>query len=169
MKKGHYFTNQQISKLLRSVAAAYEVKGEDRFRISAYEKAADSVEHATSEVKDLWDDGKLKQLAGIGASIASHLDELFKTGKVKHFNQVFKDLPPAMFELLELSGIGAKTAYKLFQEQKIKKPGKALTELAKAAREGKIRVIEGFGKDSEEAILKANRELKGRSERILLA
>ena len=168
MKKGHYFSNQEVSKLLRSVAAAYEVKDEDRFRISAYEKAADSVEHATSEVKDLWDDGKLEQLAGVGASIASHLDELFRTGKVKHFNQVFKDLPPAMFELLELSGIGAKTAYKLCQELKIKDSKKALSELAKAVREGRIKVIEGFGKDSEEAILKAIRELKGRSERILL-
>ncbi len=168
MKKGHYFSNKEVSHLLRSVAAAYEVKKEDRFRIAAYEKAADSVEHATSEVKDLWDDDKLDQLAGIGTSIASHLDELFRTGKVKHFNQVFKGLPPAMFEFLDLPGVGAKTAYKLCLKLKIKDPKKALTQLTKAAKEGKIRKIEGFGEESEKAILEAIEGVKKRSKRILL-
>lgn len=168
MKKEHYFSNQEVSKLLRSVAAAYEVKKEDRFKIMAYERAADSVEHCTSEIKDLWDDNKLNQLAGIGASIASHLDELFRTGKVKHFKDVFKGLPPSMFEFLGLPGVGAKTAYKLCLELKIKDPKKALTDLARAAKKGKIRTIEGFGEDSERTILKAIEEVKGRSERILL-
>jgi len=168
VKKIHYFSNREISKLLRSVAAAYEIKGEDRFRITAYERAADSVEHATSEVKDLWDDKKLSELAGIGAAIASHLDELFRTGKVKHFDQVFKGLPLAMFELLDLSGIGAKTAYKLAKELKIKSPKKAFSALSKAAKAGKIRQIEGFGEGFEEAILKAIKESKRRLQRILL-
>ncbi len=150
------------------MAAAYEIRGEDRFRIIAYERAADSVEHATSEVKDLWDDKKLSELAGIGPAIASHLDELFRTGKVKHFNQIFKGLPLAMFELLALPGIGAKTAYKLCQELKIKNPKKAFSDLTKAAKKGKISQIEGFGKDSEEAILKAIKEVKKRSQRLLL-
>ncbi len=168
VKKVYYFSNQEISQLLRSVAAAYEIKDEDRFRISAYERAADSVEHATSEVKDLWDDKKLDDLAGIGAAIASHLDELFKTGQVKHFNQVFKDLPAAMFTLLDLPGVGAKTAYKLCLSLKIKDPKKALSQLGKAAREGKIRTIEGFGEETEKTILRAIKELKGRSQRLLL-
>jgi DNA polymerase (family 10) len=168
VKKVYYFSNQEISQLLRSMAAAYEIKGEDRFRIAAYERAAASVEHATSEVKDLWDDKKLGELAGIGAAIASHLDELFRTGKVKHFDQVFKDLPPAMFTLLDLPGVGAKTAYKLCLNLKIKEPKKALSQLRIAAKKGRIRTIEGFGEETEKTILKAIKELRSRSERILL-
>lgn len=148
------FTNKEVAKLFRSVAAAYQVKDESQFRIVAYQRAADSVEHATSEAKDLWDDGKLGELAGIGKSIASHLDELFRKGKVSHFKKVMSGLPPAMFELLSVPGIGAKTAYKLCQNLKIKNAENALKNLEKAAKKGKIRTLEGFGETSEEEILK---------------
>jgi len=154
------FTNKEISRLLRSVAAAYQVKGEDRFRAIAYQRAADSVEHATSEVKDLWDDGKLGELAGVGSGIASHLDELFKKGKVKHFEKVMAGLPKAMFEFLSIPGIGPKTAYKLCQKLKIKNPKTALKQLEEAAKTGNIRVIEGFGQASEEEILKGIQAFK---------
>ena len=72
-------TNKEIAKLLRAVAAAYEVKGGNKFKVMAYDRAATAVEHATSELKDLWDDGKLEEVPGIGKSIAQHLDELFRT------------------------------------------------------------------------------------------
>ena len=168
MKKGYYFSNQQVSQILSSVAAAYEVKKDDRFKIIAYERAADSVEHASSDIKDLWDEGKLDQLAGIGPSIASHLNELFKTGKVRHFNQVLSGLPPAMFELMKISGVGAKTAYKLCQKLKIENPITAVRDLVKAAEQGKIRKIEGFGEESERKIVEAIQEVRRKTQRILL-
>lgn len=168
MKKGYYFTNQQVSQILSSVAAAYEVKKDDRFKIIAYERAADSVEHASNDIKDLWDEGKLDQLAGIGPSIASHLNELFKTGKVRHFNQVLSGLPPAMFELMKISGVGAKTAYKLCQKLKIENPITAVRDLVKAAEQGKIRKIEGFGEESERKIVEAIQEVRRKTQRILL-
>jgi len=149
------FTNKEIAKILKAVAAAYEVKKGDKFKIMAYDRASTSVEHATSEIKDLWDDGKLNELPGIGAAIASHLDELFRTGRVRHFEEVMKGLPPAMFEFLSIPGIGAKTAYKLCQKLKIKNPKTALKELERAAKLGKIRIIEGFGEESEKKILEA--------------
>jgi DNA polymerase (family 10) len=153
------FTNQDLAKLFRSVAAAYIARRGDRFRIIAYQRAADSIEHATSEVKDLWDDGKLGELAGIGSGIAGHLDELFRTGRVKHFEEVMAGLPPAMFELLRVPGIGAKTAYTLAKELQIS-PKAALSQLEKAAREGRIRGLEGFGQKSEADILLGIEEFK---------
>jgi len=64
-------TNLEIAELLRSIAACYELKDEDknRFKIIAYQRAADAVEHLSSEAKDLYDDGKLTDVAGIGKSI----------------------------------------------------------------------------------------------------
>lgn len=168
MKKGYYFSNLQVSQILSSVAAAYEVKKDDRFKIIAYERAADSVEHASNDIKDLWDEGKLDQLAGIGPSIASHLNELFKTGKVRHFNHVLSGLPPAMFELMKISGVGAKTAYKLCQKLKIENPITAVRDLVKAAEQGKIRKIEGFGEESERKIVEAIQEVRRKTQRILL-
>lgn len=111
-------TNLAIAELLRDVAASYELQNAQKFKfqIIAYERAADAVEHATSELKDLWDDGKLEEVPGIGPSIAEHLDELFRTGKSKHFETVMKGIPKEAFKLMELPGIGIKTAMKLLKE-----------------------------------------------------
>ena len=115
------FTNIEIAELLRDVAASYQLQEEkkNRFRIIAYERAADAVEHASSELKDLWDEGKLEDVPGVGEAIAGHLDELFRSGEVKHFKELMKNYPKIMFRLMKIQGIGPKTAYKLVKEGKI--------------------------------------------------
>lgn len=169
MKTDKHMTNLQVAKLLRAIAAALELtSGDNRFRIIAYQRAADAIEHSSSEVKDLWDDGKLKDLPGVGEGIASSLDELFKTGKVRHFNAIIKPFPPALFELLEVPGIGPKTAYKLSKTLGLSKAHNAIAQLEKAAKAGQVRVIEGFGADSESDIVRSIAEYKGRSQRQLL-
>lgn len=164
--------NLEVAELLRSVASAYEIKEGDspntRFKVIAYERAADSVEHATSEARDLWQQGKLDEIAGVGKAISEHLGELFATGKSKHFDEVLRDLPPAMFEFLEIPGIGAKTAYKLARELGISKAHSALEKLEKAAEREHIREIQGFGEQSEKEILDAIKEIKQRTKRHLL-
>ena len=107
-------SNQQIAKILRDVAAAYIIKKTGNvFEIRAYENAADNIEHSTSEIKDLWEEGKLDEIPGLGQKMQGYLDELFKTGRVKHFNDVKKGLKSIFFELLDVPGVGPKTAQKL--------------------------------------------------------
>ena len=136
-------TNLQIAELLRDVAAAYQLKdsAKFKFKIIAYERAADAVEHATSELKDLWDDGKLEEVPGIGPSIAQHLDELFKTGKSKHFDAVMKGIPPKAFKLMEIPGIGIKTAIKMIKEGNQKEIGEKLKEVAEKEKKGKRHLL----------------------------
>src|SRR3990167_2026890 len=150
-----YFSNKEIAKLLREISAAYEARGENRFKVVAYDSAATSIEHTTSELKDLWEEGKLSTISGFGKSIQGHLEELFKTGKVKHFDSVKKNLPQGMFPLLDIGGLGPKSAYKLAKELNIKNT----QDLEKAAKEGKIRKLAGFGEKSEQEILTAISEL----------
>lgn len=163
------WTNLQIAELLRDVAAAYQLQDShsNKFKIIAYERAADAVEHASSELKDIWDEGELENVAGIGPSIAKHLDELFTTGHSKHFDELLSPLPKSMFKLMEVPGIGPKTAYRLSQEFNIsdKSPIEDLKEIAK---QGKIAKLEGFGEDSQAEILKSLNEYKGKSTRFLL-
>ncbi|MCL4397563.1 DNA polymerase/3'-5' exonuclease PolX [Patescibacteria group bacterium] len=144
--------NIEIARLLRKIAAAYTILGENRFKIIAYDNAATAVEHATSELKDLWEDGKLDSVPGLGASIREHLDELFKTGKSKHFEQVLKKVNPAVFPLLDVPGLGPKRAEILVESLKLKEKS-PVDELEKAAKEHKIAKIEGFGEKSELDIL----------------
>src|SRR3990167_518981 len=147
--KQYYFSNKQIAKILNDVAAAYTIGNESRFKIIAYENAASSVEHATSEIKDLWEEGKLDTVSGLGESIRKHLDELFRTGKVGHFDDVTKSILQIVFELLKVRGMGPKTAYKLAISLKLK----SLKDLVQRAKSGKIRKIPGFGQKSEQEIL----------------
>lgn len=166
MKLHEDMTNLEIAELLRAVAAAYQLKdtAKNKFKIVAYQRAADAVEHATSELKDLWDDGKLEEVPGIGPSIAEHLDELFRTGKSKHFEEVMKGLPPSMFELMKVPGIGAKTGFRLAKELNIK----SLGQLEEAAKKGKVSKLGGFGQESEKDIIRSIEETKGRTKRHLL-
>lgn len=174
MKTSKDMNNREIARLLREIAAVYEVKGgpaggeASRFRIRAYEDAADSIEKSSSEARDLWEEGKLKNIPGIGESLASHLDELFRTGKVRHFDQVKKGVSPAMFPLLEITGIGPKTAYTLAEKLHLRNEKNSIQELKEAIKQGKIAKIEGFGEDSQNKLLEAIGEWSRREDRMLL-
>jgi DNA polymerase (family 10) len=167
MKIHKLMTNLEVAELLDNVAASYKLKDENkyRFQIIAYERASDAIQHLSSEVKDVWDDGKLDEIPGVGKSISEHLDEIFKTGKSMHFDSLMKDIPPSTFEMMKIPGVGAKSAYKLSQELGITKEDNALEKLDEAAKKGKIESLEGFGKDSQDQIIKAIEEVKGKGEK----
>ena len=146
-------TNLEIATLLRKIAAAYQILDENRFKIIAYDRAGDSIEHLTSEAKDLWDNGKLGEIPGVGEGIAHYLDELFRTGRVKHFDDVMARVPEGGFPLLSVPGLGPKKAFKLVKELGLAHANDVVAGLEKAAKAGKIASIEGFGEKSQEDIL----------------
>lgn len=146
-------TNLEIARLFRKMAAAYTILGENRFKIIAYDNAATAVEHATSELKDLWDDNKLDTVPGLGSSIISHLDEIFKTGQSKHIEATLKKVNPAIFPLLEVPGIGPKKAEKIVETLGFDNPETVFADVEKAAHAGKIAKIESFGEKSQSEIL----------------
>lgn len=153
-------SNRELAQLFRALAAALEVQKGDFFRIQAYDQAATAIEHTDVELKNLWQQGKLTQISGIGQGIAKYLDELFSTGKVKHFKKILGAVPESMFPLLAINGVGSKTAFKLVQSLGISKARNAVKKLKQAAQDGEIRVIEGFGEESEKDILRGIKELK---------
>ena len=140
---------------MREVAAAMEVRGDDGFRIRAYENAAVAVDNLSSEAFDLWEAKKLDEIQGVGANLAQHLDDLFRTGSVKHFTKVKKPLPAGMFALLDISGVGPKIAYTLSKQFGLTKSETAAVKLKKALESGKVADLEGFGEQSQERLLTA--------------
>jgi DNA polymerase (family 10) len=140
---GNRATNLQIAELLRDVAASYQLKDDNKykFQIIAYERAADAVEHATSELKDLWDDGKLKDVPGIGPSIAQHLGEIFQNGKSQHFEDLMKGIPKEAFKLMELPGIGIKTALRLITQGKPSEVEKLLDQVKERSKVAKRHLL----------------------------
>ena len=162
-------TNQEIAKLFKNIAAAYSIKNSKKFyfQILAYQKASETISGTTSELKDLYKEGKLDTLVGIGATIKSRLEELFKKGRVSHFDFVLKGIPKSVFVLLDIPSIGPKKAYKLAEHFSLSNPKTIIDELISKAKKGKIAKIPTFGEKFERDILQALLEYKmGKSKAI---
>lgn len=157
-----FSSNKEIAKLLRHVAAAYTIRDEQkyRFQIIAYQRAADSIEYLTTELKDLARDGLHEKIPGIGSAITGYLEELFTTGRVKHFENVIKKVPQAVFPLLDVPGFGPKKAYKIVQSFTLKSPETVIDDIEQLAQAGKIAPLPTFGEKSQLDILKAIQEYK---------
>ena len=168
----HIYSNEELLNILREVLAAMEVKEVSFFRIRAYQNVISAIEDLTISVYDLWKQNRLGEISGIGGTLTQHLDNLFTNGKVADFDDVKQGLPEGMFALLGIRGIGAKKAFKLATVFNLTHRETAVESLKKAAKEGKIRVLEGFGEKSEKTIfdnLNEQRLSKNSKERMLLS
>ncbi|MCJ7827739.1 helix-hairpin-helix domain-containing protein, partial [Patescibacteria group bacterium] len=168
MKMHAGMTNAEISVLFEAVKAVLEIQGVSRYRVIAYDRAATSIEHLTTQLKDLWEDGQLDQVPGVGERIAGYLDELFDTGEVDHFKSLFAKVNPAFFEFLQLNGVGAKTALRLSEKLGVKQAQGALAKLERAAKSHKIKALAGFGAESERNILFSLKQLRSQPTKRLL-
>ncbi len=160
-------TNQEVAQFLYNLAAMLEILGESKFRILAYERAGHSIEHLAEDIREVWKQGRLDQIEGVGASIAEKISELLATGKCRYYENLKKKVPEAEIALTEIPGVGPRIARLLFEKYKIK----SLKELERAARAGKIRKIPHFGELSERNILRGLELLKKKKierERVLL-
>ncbi len=166
-------SNQEIADLLRNVAASYTIKDEKKFRfqIIAYQRAADSIEGSSIELLDYYKEGKLDAIPGVGASLRSHLEELFKNGKVRHFDWALKGIPQTVFVLMKIPTFGPKKAYRLVKEFNLTNKATVIEDLKQIAKSGKISLLRGFGERSEKDILRAITEFKkgkGKTTRMVL-
>lgn len=148
-------SNQELAKLLRRIAAAYTLKNGNRFKIVAYERAADSIEQSPQDVGQLWKEKRLSEIEGVGATLADHIDELLYRGKVKHFDDILSGIPSSVFPLLDVPGIGPKRADSLVRELKLLNPKTVVIDLLARAQNGEIAKIEGFGEKSQEDIIQS--------------
>lgn len=157
------FTNSKVAGMLREVAAALTIKKANLFQIRAYETAADNIEKSSVEIQDLWAEGKLDQVPGIGPNLQEHLNELFKTGKVKHWEEVKQSIPKQVFSFLDIPGVGPKTALELAELGV-----KDIEDLASQIKTGEL-VNKGFSAKIAEKIMAGVEELSSiKSGRILL-
>lgn len=151
-----HFTNFDIARKLRQVAVAYTLKDESkhRFQIIAYNKAADAIDSSPTQLQDIFrEEEKLDKIPGVGSSIASYIVELFEKGHVEHFDAVTKDVPPAVFPLLDIPKFGPKKAYRLVTTFHLKDPESVISDVEKLARDGSIAKLDGFGAKSAQDLL----------------
>lgn len=138
--------------MLTEIAAYLEIQGV-AFKPRAYEKAAAAIEGLSEEASEIYAKGGLRaleEIPGVGVSIAEKIEELLRTGHLKYYEALKKKTPVNFSELLRVEGLGPKSIYRLYQKLGVKN----LADLKKVAAAGKIAKLPGFGKKSEENILK---------------
>ncbi|MBP6913421.1 MAG: hypothetical protein KBC00_02300 [Candidatus Levybacteria bacterium] len=151
-------SNKEIVHIFKNVAAAYAIQDEKKykFQIIAYQKAADAVEHTSTELYTLYKKhGKVQNIEGIGTTISERLEELFKTGHVKHYDTLLSGISPAVFPLLDIPSFGPKKAYKLVSHFKLNDPKKVIKDIYSLAQDNRIAELDGFGEKSQADILRA--------------
>jgi DNA polymerase (family 10) len=145
-------SNQSIAEVLRQIGE-YLAMQHVQFKPRAFEKAAETVGALEEEVSKMYASGgikKLKEIPGVGQSIAEIIEELVTKGRSTEYEKLKKATPVRLDELARVEGLGPKSIQKLYQELGVRN----LKDLEVAAKKGKIGALEGFGAKSEEKILK---------------
>lgn len=156
--------NAAIAHRLGQIADLLEIKGENPFKIRAYRNAADMVGHAAERVSGM-DEASLRAWSGIGKDLAVRIIELATTGETAVLQELLREFPLTLLDVLALQGVGPKTAGRLYHELGIA----SLDDLGAAAKAGRIRGLKGMGARKEALILKALEERQQHTGRHLLA
>ena len=158
--------NQEIARILYEIAEYLQMEGV-AFKPQAYRKAGLGLETFDRDIEDLYrEEGLkgLKKIPGVGESIAQKIEEYLKTGKIKYYEDFKKKIPADVEALTTVEGVGPRKVKIIYEELGIKN----LDELEKAAKEGKIRKLPGFGEKTEQNILEGIAFLKREKGRFLL-
>ena len=145
-------SNQSIAEVLRQIGE-YLAMQQVQFKPRAFERAAETVGALEEDISKMYASGgikKLKEIPGVGQSIAEIIEELIKTGRSTEYEKLKKATPVRLDELARVEGLGPKSIQKLYRSLGVRN----LKDLEVAAKKGKIGALEGFGAKSEEKILK---------------
>ncbi|MBK1877012.1 DNA polymerase/3'-5' exonuclease PolX [Pelagicoccus mobilis] len=149
-----------IADVLNEIATLLELKGENPFKIRAYQNGARKLETLESDLADLVAEGRLKEVAGFGDALAQKITELHETGGLEFFEKLKASVEPGLVSMLEIPGLGAKKIKALHKELGLK----SIEELKEACESGSVASLKGFGKKTAEKILSGieNREAYGK-------
>ncbi|MGB0544188.1 MAG: DNA polymerase/3'-5' exonuclease PolX [Longimicrobiales bacterium] len=141
--------NLDVARTLTTLADLLEIQGASPFRIRAYRNAVATINNLTRTLESMVEAGEdLTELPGVGKSVAKHVTELLKTGRITRLEEVSAEYPITLVELVRLDGVGPKKAKKLFDELGVK----SVDELEAALDAGTVQQLGGFGAKSADKV-----------------
>jgi DNA polymerase (family 10) len=154
--------NTAIAKVFQDIADLLELKGENVFKIRAYQKAARAIEHYPRELKIMIEEGEdLQGIPGVGEAIAKKTTELVTTGKLGYYENLKAEFPEGITNLLGIPGIGPKTANRLSSELGIS----SVDELERAINDGRVAKLFRLGDKTADNILQQIQALRRKDQR----
>jgi len=148
-------TPREVAAVLREISQLLQLKGENAFKVRAYDMGADAFETlppdpaASGGLYERVKAGTLSELEGVGKAIDQKVTELVNTGKLEYLEKLRLDFPRGALDLVQIPGLGPRKAAILIRELDVVN----LDDLEKAAHAGRVRVLKGFGEKTEQAIL----------------
>jgi DNA polymerase (family X) len=136
--------NEEIARRFNRMASLMEVRGEDPFRLRSYRMAAEAIETWPTQMKTIVaNEGAagLQEIPGVGKAIAAKIIELLEKGSFDAWDRMTAETPATVLDLLELPGIGPKTAATLHQKFKVS----SLDDLRKFVAGGGLEIVDGIG------------------------
>ena len=153
-----------MARIFYEIASLLEVRDESRFRIRAWQRAAQTLETLSEDVTAVAARGALRSLPGIGKEIAARIEEYLATGRLELLDRLRENLPPDFLSLLEVRGLGPRTARALWELLGID----TVERLEEACRSGRVIGVAGIQKKTCENLLKAIAQHKAGRSRALL-
>jgi DNA polymerase (family 10) len=139
-----------VANMFRELGVMLEIKGENPFKIRAYENAAKIIEKLPENLEGLARSSDLIRIDGIGPAIAKKISTIIETGGLPKLDEVRASIPPELIRMLEIPGLTPHKINLLWKKLGIT----TVAELKDACRENRLAELRGFGEESQTEILK---------------
>jgi len=143
--------NESIARRFYQLAALMEIRGDDPFRLRSYRNAGEAIETWPTPLKEIAENEGipgLQTIPGVGKAIASKIVELLERGTFDAWERITAETPATVLDLLEIPGIGPKTAAALHQKFKVS----SLPDLKRFVAGGGLELVDGIGPKTVERI-----------------
>ena len=156
--------NKELAKILNRIADFLELKGELVYKINAYRRAARAIESISTDIEEIYRQGRLYEIPGVGERIAKKIEEFIKTGTIRKYEELKREFPEELAELLDVPYLGPKTLKLAYEKLGVK----SLRDLQRVLEDGSLEKLPGMGPKKVENIKKGLQlYLKG-NDRMLL-
>src|SRR5436190_1911431 len=131
----------QVAEILIRIGSLLELKGENPFKTRAYQNAARALETLNEPLTKLVSESRLGEIKGIGEGIQKKIAELVTTGKLAYYEELKASVPPGLFEVMEIPGVGPRKIKTLYEQLGID----TVEKLETACQDGRVAALKGFG------------------------
>jgi DNA polymerase (family 10) len=142
--------NEDIAAIFDEIADLLEIQDANPFRVRAYRNAARTVRGLGQDLGEwVHDDRDLTRLPGIGQDLAQKIKEIHHTGTCSALEELHRQIPASLGQLLKIPGLGPKRLKALYKELGIE----TLRDLEQAARSARLATLPGFGEKTQQRVL----------------
>jgi DNA polymerase (family 10) len=155
----------KVVEILSEISLLLQLKGENQFKVRAYENGARIIELLEEDLETLISEERLGQVKGIGKTLEQNIEELVTTGRLVYYEELKREFPETLFDLFKVPGLGPKKVKTLYEKLGIA----SLGELEYACLENRLLILPGFGEKTQQNILKGIADLKHYQSRFLFS